>query len=204
VRQKDRPIKRPTSRRLASVSLLGLSAFGLAACQEERIDARTFTSEEACVAGAGGPGASFTVDDCRTAFLAAREEHLASAPRYDAMAVCESQHGEDMCVEEPGGGGSIIVPIMMGYMMGQMLSQNAAQATAGKALYPVAAGGFTTADGRTQVGTVGATARVAPAALTKAAPTIGKPPMTQATVAQRGGFGASSTAARVVGVSSGG
>jgi uncharacterized protein YgiB involved in biofilm formation len=193
-------MKHPTSRRLASVSLLGLSAFGLAACQDERIDARTFTSEEACVAGAGDPGASFTVEDCRTAFLAAREEHLESAPRYDAMAVCESEHGEDMCVEESGGGGSIIVPLMMGYMMGQMLSQNAA----GKALYPVAAGGFTTADGRTQVGAVGATARVAPAALTKAAPTIGKPPMTQATVAQRGGFGASSTAARGVGVSSGG
>ena len=196
-------MKHPTSRRLASVSLLGLSAFGLAACQEERIDARTFASEEACVAGAGGPGASFTVDDCRTAFLAAREEHLASAPRYDAMAVCESQHGEDMCVEESGGG-SIIVPLMMGYMVGRMMSQNAAQAAAGKALYPVAAGGFTTADGRTQVGAVGGTARVAPAALARAAPTIGKPPMTQATVAQRGGFGASSTAARGVGVSSGG
>jgi uncharacterized protein YgiB involved in biofilm formation len=193
-------MKHATSRRLASVSLLGLSAFGLAACQEERIDARTFTSEEACVAGAGGPGASFTVEDCRMAFLAAREEHLESAPRYDAMAVCESQHGEDMCVEDSGGSGSIIVPLMMGYMMGQMMSQNAA----GKALYPAAAGGFTTADGRTQVGAVGATARVAPAALTKAAPTIGKPPMTQATVAQRGGFGASSTAARGVGVSSGG
>lgn len=193
-------MKRPMSRRLASVSLLGLSTFGLAACQEERVDARTFPSEEACVAGAGGPGASFTVEECRTAFLAAREEHLESAPRYDAMAVCESQHGEDMCVEEAGGGGSIIVPLMMGYMMGQMMSQNAA----GKALYPAAAGGFTTADGRTQVGAVGATARVAPAALTRAAPTIGKPPMTQATVAQRGGFGASSTAARGVGAPSGG
>jgi uncharacterized protein YgiB involved in biofilm formation len=109
-----------------------------------------------------------------------------------------------MCVEESGGGGSIIVPLMMGYMMGQMMSQNAAQAAAGKALYPAATGGFTTADGRTQVGAVGATARLAPAALTKAAPTIGKPPMTQATVAHRGGFGASSTAARGVGVSSGG
>jgi uncharacterized protein YgiB involved in biofilm formation len=194
-------MKHPTSRRVTSISLIGLAAFGLAACQEEQIDARTFASEEACVANASGPGSSFTVEDCRAAFTAAREEHLESAPRYDAMAVCESQHGADMCVQETaGGGGSIIVPLMMGYMMGQMLSQNAA----GKALYPAATGGFTTADGRTQVGAVGATARVAPAALTKAAPTIGKPPMTQATVAQRGGFGASSTAARGVGVSSGG
>jgi uncharacterized protein YgiB involved in biofilm formation len=180
---------------------MGLAAFGLAACQEEQIDARTFASEEACVAGASGPGSSFTVEDCRTAFMAAREEHLESAPRYNAIAVCESQHGADMCVQESGGGGgSIIVPLMVGYMMGQMLSQNAA----GKALYPAATGGFTTADGRTQVGALGATARVAPAALTKAAPTIGKPPMTRATVAERGGFGASSTAARGVGVSSGG
>ncbi len=197
-------MKHPT-RRITSVSLVGLAAFGLAACQEEQIDARTFPSEEACVAGAGGPGAAFTVEDCQTAFLAAREEHLESAPRYDAMAVCESQHGADMCVEEQsGGGGSIIVPLMMGYMMGQLLSQNAAQAAAGKALYPAATGGFTTADGRTQVGNVGTTARVAPAALTKAAPTIGRPPMTQATVAQRGGFGASSTAARGGGFSAGG
>lgn len=197
-------MKHPRTRRVASVSLIGLAAFGLAACQEERIEARTFPSEEACVAGASGPGAAFTVEDCHTAFLAAREEHLESAPRYDAMAVCESQHGEDMCVEESGGGGSIIVPLMMGYMMGQIMSQNAAQAAAGKALYPVATGGFTTADGRTQVGTVGTTARVAPGAMAKAAPTIGKPPMTQASVAQRGGFGASSTAPRGGGTSSGG
>lgn len=92
----------------------------------------------------------------------------------------------------PGGGGSIFLPLLAGYMIGQMLNNGG---VAGKGLYPKAGGGVATADGRTQVSGVGGATKVAPAALDRAAPTVNQPPMSKATVAASGGFGACRTTA---------
>lgn len=179
--------------RLGTVSLIGLAAFGLTACQSEDIDARTFRDKESCVAASLNASAGFSAADCDLAFTSAVEENAQSAPRYDAVEVCEAEHGEGACVaQQTGGGGSIFLPLLAGYMIGQMLNNGG---VAGKALYPKAGGGVATADGRTQMSGLGGATKVAPSALNRAAPTVNQPPMSRSTVSARGGFGASPTAA---------
>lgn len=188
-----------STRRVITLSLLGASTFALAACEpEEKVDATITTSAEACVAEGGD------VATCEKDFAAALAIHQETAPRYDALAVCEEEHGAGNCEEKAhaaASGGSSFMPFFMGYMMGNILSNNGntvgARVTP-KPLYSVAAGGYSSADGAIQSKVLGGKASVGVSAFKAPPSTVSLPPMTKATVASRGGF---STAR---GVSSGG
>ena len=175
-----------------SLALLGAAAFGLSGCESQETDARAFPDEASCVAAAKEGSLFFTEEDCKTAFAQAQADHEETAPRYDSLAVCEEQHGAGNCTGDSAqpGGGSIFMPMLMGYMIGSMLGGG--RGVMSQPLSRTADGRFATPAGTT-VASNTAAGKATPQAFTKAPATIGKPPMTRAQVAQRGGFGQTAT-----------
>jgi uncharacterized protein YgiB involved in biofilm formation len=76
------------------------------------------------------------VEQCEQVFNSAQMDHLATAPRFDGLAQCEADFGAGNCEPAPenrvaeeqpnepsqaGFGGGWFMPMMMGYMMGNMI-----------------------------------------------------------------------------------
>jgi uncharacterized protein YgiB involved in biofilm formation len=171
---------------------MGISVIALTACDEPKVEALVFDDLQQCLADK-----DLTREQCESNYNAAREQHAAVAPKYASKQECEEEFGAGKCEQAPqqatgeqAGGGSIFMPLMMGYMMGSMMSRGG---VASQPLYRTADDSKTyrTADnqkvgtttGRTQIGQSAARA----------------PAMTTSTVS-RGGFGAS---ARSMGTAAG-
>ena len=175
---------RPRSRHVTA-ALLGAAAFALAACEDDSVDTVVVTDPAACAAMG-----QFSQAECEEGYAEAKAQNDATAPRYDAMAVCEEEHGAGNCQPEvTSSGTSVFMPILMGYMMGRMMGGFGA-----KPLYPTPGGGAATADGRTQFNRMNGVGKVAPASYQPAPNTKNMAPMSKAQVQSRGGFGASRTA----------
>lgn len=190
---------RPTRKRSRHVALFlaGSAVLALAACEEEKTDAAAFPDLASCVAEAKSGNLFFTEQDCQTQFAAAEATHLETAPRYDSKQLCEQEHGAGNCEGDPtaqnqSGGGSIFMPMLMGYMIGSMLGGG--RGVMSQPMVRTAQGGFATPDGKQTFASNRGTGRVAGSTFTKAPSTIGKAPMSASQVNQRGGFGGSSTA----------
>lgn len=182
------------TKRSTHVALVLMGAFALSGCQEDQIDAQAFPDLQSCKAAAKTDG-MFSTADCDTAFAEAEALHVEAAPRYDSLAVCEEQHGEGACGSEQaaqaGGSGSIFMPLMMGYLLGNMM--NGRGAAASQPLYKTADGQFTNATGSSTYSSNSGKAKLSPSQFTKPPSTIGQAPMTKATAVSRGGFGGSGT-----------
>ena len=177
-------------KRSKSIGLItmGISVIALTACDEPKVEALVFDDLQQCLADK-----DLTREQCESNYNAAREQHAAVAPKYASRAECEAEFGAEKCEQAPQrteSGGSIFMPLMMGYMMGSMMNRGA---VAPQPLYRSAgdAKTYRTADnqkigtttGRTQIGQSAARA----------------PAMKTSTVS-RGGFGAS---ARSMGTAAG-
>lgn len=106
------------STRIALV-MMGTSALTLTACEEPKTDAAIFETVEQCVAEQG-----LTAEQCYGEFDAARAQHAEVAPKYNSRADCEADFGREGCEVSPyrsSSGGSIFMPLMAGFMMGQMM-----------------------------------------------------------------------------------
>ncbi|MBC7675343.1 MAG: DUF1190 domain-containing protein [Rhodoferax sp.] len=181
---------RKRSHRVA-LCILGVAAFSLSACVEEEVDAAAFPDLAACKATAALGTQGFSATDCDTAFAEAEVIHAEAAPRYDSLTVCEEQHGEGACDEQVasgGGGGGIFMPLMAGYLIGNMLNRNG---PAAQPLYRSASGNFTNAAGTTSYASNSGAGKLGATQFARPATTIGKAPMTAASVQSRGGFGGS-------------
>jgi len=184
------------TKRSKSVALVivGAASFTLAGCREEAVDAQAFPDLQSCQAAAG-PDSLFSAEDCKTAFAEAQALNVETAPRYDSLAVCEEQYGEGNCSTEaaatPGGSGSIFMPLLAGYLMGNMLGGN--RSVGAQPLYKTASGKFTNAAGTATYANNTGKAKLGTSAFNKAPTTVGKPPLTKATAASRGGFGNSNS-----------
>lgn len=181
-------MKRSKLLRPVTLGLIGAGAFALSACQEDPAEeVNIFKSAQECMAL---PGA--TAESCESGYQEALAEHQKTAPRYDTLEYCEEQHGVGNCGTEvqpqSGGGGSIFMPLLMGYMMGRMLGGGG---FASKPLYPTPSGGMTTADKSASFGSGAKSGKVSAGALAPSKPTLGAAPMSKATAASRGGFGSS-------------
>ena len=185
---------RKRSNRVA-LAVVGAAAFALAACGEEQVDAQAFPDLAACKAAATS-GGMFSTQACDEAFGEAQALHAEAAPRYDSQATCEAEHGAGNCVTEQqasgGSSGSIFMPMMMGYLIGSMLGGNSGKAAA-QPLYKTSNGRFATPAGGTSFSSNSGAAKVSGSQFNRPASTVGKPPMTRATAASRGGFGSSSS-----------
>lgn len=184
-------MKRTSTMKVLTIGLLTVSAFALSACQEDD-QATSFKNVDQCISAAMNVDAGFTADDCRKGFEAAVAENKVSAPRYDAMALCEEEHGAGACqVEQRSDGSSVFLPLMMGYMMGSWNIDKDHKSYAYAPVYPLKSGGYATASGGYYTSSYGAKSYASPSALSaKAAPTYKSAPMTRVSIASKGGFGA--------------
>lgn len=167
------------------IMLLGAaSVMALAGCREEQAEIVVFDDPATCEA------TGMDAQTCEQQFAQAQAEHDETAPRYDALSVCEEEHGAGACIQDESRP-SIFMPLMAGFLMGQMLS---GRGFASRAMVPTAGSGFSTTDGGTRAAGLSGKGTVAASTLTaRAASTRNAAPMTRSTVARSGGFGASRT-----------
>ena len=176
-----------------AIAIVGATAFTLAGCREEQVDAAAYPNLQSCLDDAAR-GGIFTAQDCETSFAQAQTLHVEAAPRYDALEVCEEQHGEGACGTEAtatqGGSGSVFMPLLAGYLIGNMLGGRAGMSAA-QPLYKSSDGRFTNASRSSTFSSNTGSAKLNTSQFTRPAATVGKTPMTRATASSRGGFGAS-------------
>ncbi len=186
-------MKRTSTMKVLTIGLLTVSAFALSACQEEG-EAQSFANVEQCISAAKMVDAKFTEADCRKGFDAAVAENQLSAPRYDAMALCEEEHGEDACVgEQRSDGSSVFLPMMTGYMLGSWMNGDNDRRHSYAPMYPIRGGGYATSSGYYS-SSYGNKSYASPSALSsKPAPTFKSAPMSKVSVAAKGGFGGAKT-----------
>ena len=174
-----------------AIAIVGAAAFTLAGCREEQVDASAFPDLQSCV-DQSRSGGMFSQQDCETAFSEAEALHVEAAPRYDSLAVCEEQHGEGACGSEAqatsGGSGSIFMPLLAGYLMGNMLGGRSGMAAA-QPLYKTPDGRFTNASRSSTFSTNSGSAKMNTSQFVRPTSTVGKAPMSRATASSRGGFG---------------
>lgn len=188
-------MKRNSTMKVLTIGLLTVSAFALSACQEDG-EAQSFQNVEQCISASKMVDAKFTELDCKNGFTTAQAENLKSAPRYDAMALCEQEHGEDACVsEQRSDGSSVFMPLMMGYMMGSWMngSDRDRYNHSYVPMYPIKGGGYSTSTGYYS-SSFGNKSYASPSALSsKPAATFKSAPMSKVSIASRGGFGGAKT-----------
>ena len=94
------------------LALLGGCALILSACGENKEEALTYESVEACV-DAGIQDATA----CNTEFATAQARHNDVAPRYNEASSCYSDFGYNRCERTRTSSGSFWLPFMVGYMI---------------------------------------------------------------------------------------
>lgn len=184
--------KRNKRSRNSPVLVLGAAAFALAGCREDTIESRAFPSLAACEASVAEDSSWWTVEDCRNSFAQAEAAHLETAPRYADKMLCEEEHDGECMVEQRADGSSVFLPLVAGYLIGNMLS-GGSRSVASQPLYKTKSGGFATPSGGTVLNGNSGSADLKQNSFAPAKPTAGAAPMTRATVKSTGGFGASRT-----------
>ena len=170
--------------RILKLSIMSASALTLIACEQSQ-EVGVFENLEQCSNQAG-----FSREECSNSEKLARSEHIRVAPKYSSVTDCERDFGADKCEIAPQRtttGGSVFMPMMMGYMMGSMLG-------GGRSMMPQPlyrsmddTKNFRTGDNQRVSNKTG---------LTKVSKGLTRMPSTKTRTIRRGGFGA---AARSVG-----
>ena len=160
---------------LASVSLIGLTG-----CEGPRVEAAVFENLAQCL-----DDTTMSRGECEQNYKEAQDQHAAVAPKYSSQADCQADFGAGQCEEAPyrtSSGGSMFMPLMMGYMMGSMIGGRRSMMS--QPLYRSAANptSFRTADNRS-VGSATGRTQVARSATSR--------PTFKSSTIKRGGFGAS-------------
>ena len=126
----------PRRKRSTTVALTAMGALSLSACDDapqqpivdeveqsrlqfgEGVDALSYNSVGECTAAGQIPASA-----CEEASAAATRQNAAGAPRFDAMDVCEEQHGAGACTQQvASNGNSFFSPLLTGFVVGQLLS----------------------------------------------------------------------------------
>jgi uncharacterized protein YgiB involved in biofilm formation len=162
--------------------LLGSASIALAACGDDGPpkDARFFSNTQEC-------SAVYDTSQCLDAQKQAEQTFTAEAPKYTRKEQCEAEFGVGNCeAKQTAEGGSFFMPLLMGYMMGNMLGGQS------RFNQPVYRGPDNTAitQNRGKMFNIGSFE----GAGRNAASTFR--PATQVAQVQRGGFGSTATANR--------
>ena len=193
------------SKKAALILMVPATTLMLAGCGEEPTQAVVFSNPEECASYM----TQASVEQCMADFKAAQALHPQVAPKYVNKTECEADFGSGNCETAPQqhASGSFFMPMMMGYMAGQMFNRGGANAAAGQPQQAAAAGAarngvqpqplYKSGDDR---GTF-RTATNTPVARQPGATTV-RPSQVQpraAQVARRGGFGAQAAARKSYG-----
>lgn len=167
--------------RISIVLLMGVSLTALTGCEEPTVEAAVFDSLKQCY-----DDPSMNADRCKVNYKEATDQHAAVAPKYSSEADCQADFGTGKCEKAPyqtTSGGSVFMPLMMGYMMGSMLG-GGRRSMMSQPLYRSAQNpkSFRTADNR-NVGTATGRTNVARSATSR--------PSFKSSTMSRGGFGSS-------------
>lgn len=109
------------SNKAALVLMVPVATLLLAGCGEEREQAMVFTDPSECSAAALNSPAQ-----CEADYAAAQALHPQVAPKYLNKEQCESDYGVGKCETAPqhnSSGGSVFMPMMMGFLAGQMMNR---------------------------------------------------------------------------------
>lgn len=112
------------SRKAALILMVPATSLLLASCGEEPQEALVFTNPTEC-----SQSLLVNADACASEYESAKALHPQVAPKYASAAECEADFGAEQCEQAPyrtSSGGSVFMPMMMGYMMGRMLSPGGA------------------------------------------------------------------------------
>ena len=112
------------SKKAALVLMVPVATLLLAGCGEEREQAMVFTDPSECSAAGLNSAAQ-----CEADYVAAQNLHPQVAPKYLNKEECETDFGAGQCETAPqqtSSGGSVFMPMMMGYLAGQMMSRGGA------------------------------------------------------------------------------
>lgn len=177
---KQQTMKRSRSLKLA---LMSASVLTLAACDTQE-EVGIFKSVDQCINEAG-----FDQAYCEAQMNTAQEEHVRVAPKYASAEDCEADFGAEQCQVAPQrteSGGSVFMPLMMGYMMGSMLANNSRVSTQPLYRSKDNPSNFRTADNKQVTGKTG---------VSKVPGSVTKAPTTKTSTMRRNGFGAGAQAA---------
>ncbi len=203
---------------MATGAVVALTACDETPPPEPAVSADMYTSVEECVSGG-----KYTESYCKSSFDKAKQQHAASAPRYDSKTLCEEQFGPGACQMGPtaaaqaNAGGDFWTPFLMGYVVSSALDDLGDAMSAGShrdrdrqyggyaaPVYRSSSGGWHTPSGSMISSTgsyaagKGASVSVPKSSITKAPPPATV--QTRTTVVSRGGFSGPSSS----GFSSGG
>ena len=96
---------------------VGVAALFLSGCADDRQDALIYQNIDDCVSD--NPELA---DTCRAAYEDALEEARRTGPKYASQRDCEYDFGPNQCNYVNYGGDSFFMPLMAGYMLGNLLS----------------------------------------------------------------------------------
>ncbi len=165
--------------RTLTLALMSATALTLAACDNPE-EVAVFENAQQCATQDG-----FDIKACEANMKQAQEEHVRVAPKYTSVADCEADFGEGQCEDAPqktASGGSVFMPLMMGYMM--------AGRSAGIATQPLYRSkddpkNFRTGDNQKVSGKTG---------ISKVSGQVARAPSTKTSTIRRGGFGSAARA----------
>ncbi|KKO48320.1 hypothetical protein VT06_12360 [Arsukibacterium sp. MJ3] len=185
------------SQKAALIFMLPAAGLVLGGCAEKQVQAQVFSTPDECTAFYNPPA------QCQAAFAEAEQLHPQVAPRYANKQECETDFGSGQCETAPQSNqqGSFFMPMMMGFMAGQMLNrgglapgggqQASQQATAsGRNSVPTQPL-YKSRDDRNTFRTASNTAVASQPGTTNIRPSAVQPKA--ASLARRGGFGAQAT-----------
>lgn len=186
------------SKKVALILMAPAVPLLLAGCGEEPTQGVVFSSAEECSSLVSTAAA----DQCLADFQTAQALHPQVAPKYVDKAACEADFGPGQCETAPErhASGSFFMPLMMGYLAGQMLNR---QGGAGQAPLDTKRNGVQSQPlykSRDDRGTF-RTASNTPVAR-QTGPVTVRPSQVQpraSTVAQRGGFGSQAASRQTMG-----
>jgi uncharacterized protein YgiB involved in biofilm formation len=159
------------------LALMSATAIALTACDNPE-EVAIFENVEQCVKQDG-----FGMEACEANLKKAQAEHVRVAPKYTSVADCEADFGAEKCETAPQqtqSGGSVFMPLMMGYMMGNMLGGRSNVATQPLYRSKDDAKNFRTGDNQKVAGKTG---------ISKVPSQVAKAPSTKTSTMRRGGFG---------------
>jgi uncharacterized protein YgiB involved in biofilm formation len=96
---------------------VGVATILVSACSSPREEALVFKNVEDCI-----DQLPDMATKCQTAYQGALEEAARTAPKYNTKNDCEYEFGTNQCVVYRDSGNSVFMPLMAGYMLGNLLA----------------------------------------------------------------------------------